>query len=92
MKAITANRLTDGRVVYRRADAGWTPDLKAAEVFSDDDSAQPALDGALRDILTVVGPYLIDVVYAEPAGRARVREAIRLTGPSAGTTRSAESA
>lgn len=89
MKAITANRLTDGKVVYARPDTGWTPELNEAAVYTDDADADRALDGALRDILSVVGPYLIEVEDGEPFGRARVRETIRRTGPSAGSTRAA---
>lgn len=87
MKAITANRLIDGKVVYARPDASWTPELTEAAVYTDDKEAGHGLDTALRDILTVVGPYLIEVEDGEPFGRARVRETIRKTGPSAGTTR-----
>lgn len=87
--AITANRLTDGRVVYRCSDGSWSAQLDAAEMFEDAGSAEPALNDALRDVLTVVGPYTIDVVEGLPGGRARVRESIRQAGPSAGTTRTA---
>lgn len=86
MRAITANRLTDGHVVYRRADGIWTPSLIEAERFADDRAAEPALDAALRDILTVVGPYLIELDGERPGGRKQVREAIRLTGPTTGTS------
>lgn len=91
MKAVTANRLTDGRVVYRTPDKGWSADPQAA-LRLDEDSADAVLDEALRDILSVVGPYLIEVSDAagfEPAGRKRVRETIRETGPSAGSTHAA---
>lgn len=91
MKAVTANRLTDGRVVYRAADGRWTPDIAAAQGM-DGEAADAALDAALRDVLTVVGPYLIEIEDAAPAGQKRVRETIRLTGPSAGTTKAKETA
>ncbi|TGY87614.1 DUF2849 domain-containing protein [Marinicauda algicola] len=86
---ITANRLTDGRVVYAREDGSWSPALSEAALFDDAAAAEPALNAALRDILTVVAPYTIEVEEGLPGGRARVREAIRLSGPSAGTTRHA---
>lgn len=93
MKMITANRLTDGRVVYRTGEGAWTPDPDAAARYPDSD-AETALDGAMRDVLSVVGPYLIEIDPAaerfQPAGRKHVRETIRLTGPSAGSTRKPE--
>jgi len=92
MKAITANRLTDGRVVYRAEDGGWTPELDRAALFEAGEPADRALDAALRDVLLVVGPYLIEVEEGAPAGRTRVRETIRLAGPSAGTTKAANEA
>lgn len=87
MRAVTANRLTDGHVVYRRTDGIWTPLLTEAERFADDEAAEPALNAALRDVLTVVGPYLIEMEGEGLAGRKRVRETIRLTGPTTGTSR-----
>ena len=86
MKVITANRLTDGRVVYRRKDGDWGYDIEAAELFTDDD-AKEALESALSEERSVVGPYLIDVEAREPTGQKRLRETIRLTGPSAGSSR-----
>jgi len=86
MKTVTANRLTDGRVVYRREDGAWSPDIEDAALLTDAE-ADAALDAALRDILSVVGPYLIEIEDGAPVGRKRVREAIRLSGPSAGSTR-----
>lgn len=90
MRAVTANRLTDGRVVYRTAEGLWSEDPDAAARL-DEAAANAAFDAALRDLLVVVGPYLIDIDAAaarfRPAGRKHVREAIRVAGPSAGSTR-----
>ncbi len=90
MKVITANRLTDGRVVYFTAEHGWAEDPDAAVRVSDV-VADDMLTLASRDVLTVVGPYLIEVDPAAlsftPAGRKHVRETIRRSGPSAGSTR-----
>ena len=89
MMIVTANRLTDGRVVYRTPAGAWSADPVEAERLSEA-PAETALNAALRDILTVVGPYLIEVEGAAegftPAGRKHVREAIRSSGPSAGST------
>lgn len=90
MKTVTANRLTDGRVVYLATDRSWTENAEQA-VRLNEDQTDAALDTALRDILTVVGPYLIeidaDAGRFAPAGRKHVRETIRLSGPSAGSTK-----
>ncbi len=85
MKVITANRLADGRVVYRCKNGGWTETLTKAEQFTDDAGADAALAEAAFDHLTVVGPYLIDVEEQKPSGQKIVRERIRETGPSAGS-------
>lgn len=90
MKTITANRLTDGRVVYLTPDNRWTDNADQA-VRLDDDATDAALNIALRDILNVVGPYAIEIdaeaTGFAPAGRKHVRESIRLSGPSAGSTK-----
>ena len=44
MKTVTANRLTDGRVVYRTAAGGWSEDLVEA-IRLDDDSARRVTPG-----------------------------------------------
>jgi hypothetical protein len=89
MKAVTANRLTDGHVVYRTRQGAWSQDPEAAERLTGE-AAEAALAAAERDGLTVVGPYLIEIEAAEaftPAGRKHVRETIRRSGPSTGSTR-----
>jgi len=84
MKVITANRLADGRVVYRCPNGAWTEALDEAALFEGAD-AEDALAEAAFDYLTVVGPYLVDVADKTPTGREEVRENIRLKGPSAGS-------
>jgi len=85
MKAITANRLTDGRVVYRCRNGAWTEALGEARLFAGEAEGQVALAEAAFDHLTVVDPYFIDVDDASPAGQKAVRESIRHGGPSAGS-------
>jgi len=84
MKAITANRLADGRVVYRCPNGAWTESLTDAALFSDA-AAEVALAEAAFEHLLVVGAYLIDVADKAPVGREEVRENIRQSGPSAGS-------
>ncbi|WP_421856508.1 DUF2849 domain-containing protein [Oceanicaulis sp.] len=90
MKTITANRLTDGRVVYLATDHSWTEHADEA-IRLNADEVEAALNIGLRDVLLVVGPYAIDIdAEADgfaPAGRKHVRETIRLSGPSAGSTK-----
>lgn len=85
MKALTANRLTDGRVIYRTADGHWSPDLDDAQHLSDAE-ANYLLPIAEAEFSIAVGPYLIDVDGEGPAGQKWRRESIRLQGPTTGTT------
>ena len=81
---VTANRVGDGAVVYRRADGRWSSDLAAAAVTSDAAIARELLRGAVADDLRAVGSYIAPVKLA-PDGKVRpgnLREAIRLRGPT----------
>jgi hypothetical protein len=84
-KAITANRLDNGRVVFLTAEGGWTHELAAALLVGDG----PELDAATahaqsqHDARVVVEPYAIDIAILD--GRptpARIRERIRAEGPT----------
>lgn len=82
MKAVTANRLDDGAVVYLAGDESWTSDLAAAARF-DDDAAKPALETAQTRATEIADAYLIDVDdKGAPAGRETLRETIRKSGPT----------
>ncbi|MEE4209122.1 MAG: DUF2849 domain-containing protein [Parvularcula sp.] len=82
LKAVTANDLFTGAVVYRTAHGGWSADLRDAAIFEGDD-ALSALSLATADEASVVGPYLMDVSPEKaPAGRAALRETIRRSGPT----------
>ena len=82
---ITANRLSDGAVVFLAAGGRWTERFADGRVASNEAEA-----GALQQIAEaavtcaeVVAPYLIDV--GEIEGRlqpTRYRERIRAEGPS----------
>ena len=85
MKTVTANRLTDGRVIYRTAEGGWSSALTDA-VRLDEEAAKDVLIAAEAESGIAVGPYLIDLDASGPAGQKWRRESIRLAGPSAGTT------
>jgi len=85
MKAITANRLTDGRVIYRTTTAEWSTDFNAAQPLGEAE-AETVLALAVREFGIAVGPYLIELGEHAPAGQKWRREGIRIDGPSSGTT------
>lgn len=86
MKAITANRLTDGRVIYRTAEASWSTRFEDAHPLTDE-AAEALLATAETESGIAVGPYLIELGETAPAGQKWRREGIRIDGPSSGTTR-----
>ena len=82
---ITANRLTDGVVVFQTIDDSWTEDFIRAAVLLDPQATASALARAKQDEANniVVDPYAI--VVEERNGHLApkaLREAIRATGPT----------
>ena len=83
MKIVTANRLSDGRVIYagvdnqpvERLDQDSTLDDAAAEIVLAEVAARP-------DVF--VNPYLVEVQDRAPSGRDRLKERIRAAGPTVG--------
>ena len=83
MKLITANRLSDGRVVYVGPDGGPTAELDRAAMFEDDEAAAALAAAAARpDVF--VGPYAVEAEDRRPSGRDRLKETIRAFGPTVG--------
>jgi hypothetical protein len=82
VKALTANRLADGEVVFWRGGA-WMERFADAELFSDDAAAEAAEGHAKAEVTCLVEPYLIDVVEVE-GGVAPLsyRERLRALGPT----------
>ena len=80
MKALTANRLIAGEVVFWNRGA-WMERFGEAELFEADEAAEAAVALAQQPTI-VIEPYLIDV-EAEEDGFAPVafRERIRALGP-----------
>jgi len=81
---VTANRVADGAVVYRRADGGWTTRLDDAAIATDLTDANRLIDAAVADDLRAVGSYIAPVKLAA-GGKVRpgnLRELIRLGGPT----------
>ncbi|MGE0408361.1 MAG: DUF2849 domain-containing protein [Amphiplicatus sp.] len=81
MKAVTGNRLSDGRVVYLAPDDSWTERLAGAELFSDEE-ADAVLAAAKARIREVASAYLIDADEKGAAGQKALRETIRAEGPT----------
>lgn len=84
-KVLTANRLSDGAVVYLAADGAWSERLEAArlaETGADEATLLAAGEEAVRRQL-VVAPYLMEA-RASTAGPqpVKLREIIRASGPT----------
>ena len=81
---ITANRVGDGAVIYRRADGDWTTALDAATIATTPAVAQELVKAAVADDLRAVGSYIAPVKLSAN-GEVRpgnLRERIRLRGPT----------
>ena len=86
-RAITANRLIDGSVVYLTRDGGWSEKIGDSLVSDAADEAERMKATAQRAERSqqVVGAYLIDVaVEGGTVHPVRLREAIRAAGPTVG--------
>ncbi len=85
MKLLTANRLTDGLVVWYTP-AGWVEDAAAATRLSDEE-ADAVLNAVKPFETVVVAPYLIPLNDKDaPVQREHVREFVRANGPTIGDT------
>jgi hypothetical protein len=81
---VTANRVGDGAVVYRRADGGWTTELHDAAITADAAVARELVSAAVADGLRAVEPYIAPVMLTRD-GEVRpgnLRELIRRHGPT----------
>jgi hypothetical protein len=81
---VTANRLSDGAVVYRTLDGQWATILEQAAVVSNATAANALLAAAAADDVGAVGAYVAPVeLDAEGTVRpGNLREAIRSAGPT----------
>ena len=79
-RILTANRLTDGVVLYL-AETGWTPDIFAARRAGDDGAAAALLADGRAAVARneVADAYLIEFEDDRPVRR---REEIRRQGPT----------
>lgn len=81
---VTANRLTDGAVIYRTGNGAWTTRLELAAVVTTAPAAQVLLAAAVADDVAAVEAYVAPV-QLDSEGRVRpgnLREKIRQAGPT----------
>ena len=83
MKALTANRLTDGAVVYLTEAGEWSRLISQVRAL-DDSESEAALQAAMAQPHLLVGPYLVEFEAGRLSGRERLKETIRSAGPTVG--------
>jgi hypothetical protein len=77
---VTANRTSDGVVIWRTAN-GWSEKIADAAVVSDADAARHLLAAAVADDLGAVGAYIAAVKIENDEIRpGNLREQIRVDG------------
>lgn len=82
MKALVANRLTDGEVVFWKSGA-WVEQFGEAELFDAEEPALVAEGHAKTQLTVVVDAYLIDLTESEGLwAPVSYRERIRALGPT----------
>ena len=84
LQIFTANRLTDGVVVYLDEDDRWTENFGRGFVIADDEklAKKTAVAQAAAEAAVVVDPYAIEVTDEGGEIRpVRYRERIRAFGP-----------
>ena len=84
-KAVTANNLADGRVVFLKSDGTWADTLDMAIIANTDEEIDEILKKGENsaEANEVVAPYLIDIEDNGGALKAlHIREHMRATGPS----------
>jgi len=81
---VTANRLSDGAVVYRAADGQWTTQFDEAAVVTTAPGAADLLNAANAEGLIAVGAYVAPVRREQNGAMqpGNLRESIRLNGPT----------
>lgn len=78
---VTANRTSDGVVIYR-TQAGWSTELAQAAIVSNSAEAQALLSAAIADDVHAVGAYVAPVMIDDAGHIApgNLREKIRQNG------------
>lgn len=85
LKAVTANRLIDGLVVFVGEGPAWVTDIAEAATFEDGAALEEALAFGAAEAAArrIIDPYAIDVTIEDgkPVPE-RLRELIRARGPT----------
>ncbi|NWG91680.1 MAG: DUF2849 domain-containing protein [Parvularculaceae bacterium] len=81
MKAITANRLYDGVVLYVGPNGGFVERFEQAALF-DEAAANAELEVVLTRDTAIASAYVIEADASGPIGREALRESIRRYGPT----------
>ncbi len=79
---VTANRTTDGVVIYRTATHGWSERLENAAIVRTADAARELLAESVADDIGAVGSYIAPVFVKDNGDiePGNLREHIRLDG------------
>ena len=85
MRIVTANRLSDGRVLYLGEDDRPVESVAEAVAFEDADAEAAQARAAARPEV-FVNPYLVEVADHAFTGRDRLKESIRSAGPTVGNS------
>lgn len=80
---ITANRLSDGQVVYLTADDRWSESFDDGETHAAEATRDPRLAWAKRQERVVCGVYALELSVAPDGARMlSARERLRALGPA----------
>ena len=79
---VTANRTSDGAVIWRTADKGWSLRLAEAAIVRTSDDAKALWTEAIADDVGAVGSYIAPVTVAADGTvkPGNLREQIRVEG------------
>ena len=78
---VTANRTSDGVVIWRTASKGWSTELADAAIARTVDDARTLLAEAVGDDLGAIGAYIAPVeVEVGKVAPGNLRERIRVKG------------
>jgi hypothetical protein len=80
---VTANRTTDGIVIYRAGNS-WSAKIEDATVVTTADAALALLKDANADSIYAIGPYVapVDISNGKEIVPGNLREKIRKAGPT----------
>lgn len=80
---VTANRTTDGIVIYRTAN-GWSAKIEDAAVVTTSETALALLQEANADSVYAIGSYVapVEISESKQISPGNLREKIRKTGPT----------